>query len=144
MQGIAVLGGTLEVEWGEGFTPTLGSSYSLFGDPQTIAGTFEEIILPEINSDLRWSLVDEVEFYKRRLSLTVVSAGDFDSDGDVDGRDFLLWQRGNSPNPLSAGDLADWQGNYGAGPLTAASVAVPEPSACALLIGVAFLGLLRR
>jgi hypothetical protein len=34
--------------------------------------------------------------------------GDFDQDGDVDGRDFLLWQR----NP-SVGSLADWQNNYG-------------------------------
>jgi hypothetical protein len=33
--------------------------------------------------------------------------GDFDDDGDVDGRDFLLWQR----NP-SVGDIADWQANY--------------------------------
>src|SRR5262245_39274161 len=39
--------------------------------------------------------------------------GDFDGDGDVDGRDFLVWQRGGSPNPLSAGDLAQWQANYG-------------------------------
>lgn len=34
-------------------------------------------------------------------------------DGDVDGRDFLVWQRGESP--ASAGDLADWQANYGSG-----------------------------
>jgi len=25
--------------------------------------------------------------------------GDFDEDGDVDGGDFLLWQRGGSPSP---------------------------------------------
>ena len=68
--------------------------------------------------------------------------GDFDLDGDVDGRDFLLWQRGNSPNPLSVGDLADWQGNYGVGPLTAASVAVPEPSSISLAL-IALLGFLR-
>ena len=53
-------------------------------------------------------------------------AGDFDGDGDVDGRDFLEWQRGNSPNPLSAGDLAAWQAAYGMGGLTAA-VSIPEP-----------------
>src|SRR5690606_23129308 len=53
--------------------------------------------------------------------------GDFDMDGDVDGADFLSWQRGNSPNPLSSGDLADWESNFGATALTAA-VAVPEPS----------------
>ena len=36
-----------------------------------------------------------------------------DGDGDVDGRDFLVWQRSGSPAPLSAGDLADWQDSYG-------------------------------
>lgn len=41
--------------------------------------------------------------------------GDFDNDGDVDGRDFLVWQRGGSPNPLSSGDLADWQAGYAGG-----------------------------
>lgn len=55
-------------------------------------------------------------------------AGDFDGDGDVDGRDFLQWQRGGSPNPLSSGDLTSWQNNYGAGNnLVANSTAVPEP-----------------
>jgi hypothetical protein len=39
--------------------------------------------------------------------------GDFDHDGDVDGRDFLVWQRGGSPTPFSASDLANWQSNYG-------------------------------
>ncbi|MDZ4656098.1 MAG: hypothetical protein SH868_00825 [Bythopirellula sp.] len=52
--------------------------------------------------------------------------GDFDSDGDVDGRDFLLWQRGGSPTPFSGADLATWQSNYGA-PLMAVT-AVPEPT----------------
>jgi hypothetical protein len=46
--------------------------------------------------------------------------------GDVDGRDFLIWQR----NP-SVGDLADWQTYYGTGTLAAAT-AVPEPNSCAV------------
>jgi hypothetical protein len=54
--------------------------------------------------------------------------GDFDGDNDVDGRDFLVWQR----NP-SVGNLSDWQTNYGTGALSAAT-AVPEPSAM-LLVG---------
>jgi hypothetical protein len=61
--------------------------------------------------------------------------GDFDLDGDVDGRDFLTWQR----NP-SMGDLSDWQGNYGFSSLTAASTAVPEPGSlilfCALITAI--------
>jgi len=59
-------------------------------------------------------------------------AGDFDGDGDVDGRDFLRWQRGGSPAPLSSGDLTAWRTNYGMGGLAAVS-AVPEPSTVCLM-----------
>jgi hypothetical protein len=59
--------------------------------------------------------------------------GDFDSDGDVDGRDLLVWQRGESPDPLSADDLSLWQSTYGAGALIA-NVAVPEPTTGIVLI----------
>ncbi len=64
--------------------------------------------------------------------------GDFDIDGDVNGLDFLLWQQGGSPDPLSQSDLADWEVNYGAvAPLTATSTLVPEPSTwIAMLIGI--------
>ena len=57
--------------------------------------------------------------------------GDFDFNGEVNGLDFLLWQR----DP-SVGLLSDWEANYGA-PLTAASAAVPEPTTCALAIAAA-------
>ena len=70
-------------------------------------------------------------------------AGDFDGDGDVDGRDFLAWQRGLSPNPLSAGDLADWRANYGSGGL-AAVTAVPEPQALAMCVFLGATLLVRR
>jgi hypothetical protein len=61
--------------------------------------------------------------------------GDHDNDGDVDGGDFLAWQRGQSPDPLSAIDLADWKANFGAGsPAIAGSTAMPEPSAAVLLV----------
>lgn len=54
-------------------------------------------------------------------------SADFDGDGDVDGQDFLAWQRGGSPNALSAADLALWQEQYGMGSLVA-PVSVPEPT----------------
>jgi hypothetical protein len=54
--------------------------------------------------------------------------GDFDGDDDVDGRDFLAWQR----DP-SIGALADWQANYGSGSIVVASVDVPEPPTWMLL-----------
>lgn len=62
------------------------------------------------------------------------TSGDFDGDGDVDGADFLAWQRGESPNPLSAADLAAWQTNYGATASTVAVNAVPEPQTMLLLV----------
>ena len=55
--------------------------------------------------------------------------GDFDNDGDVDGADFLIWQR----DPAGK-SLTDWQNNYGAGTTTAAASAVPEPSSLALML----------
>lgn len=81
------------------------------------------------------------------LQLTVAGSstpGDFDGDGDVDGRDFLIWQRGDSPVPLSAVDLADWQTNYGDGAPAALTV-VPEPGTFVLLATIAVcLGIRQR
>jgi hypothetical protein len=62
-------------------------------------------------------------------------AGDFNNDGNVDGRDFLIWQRGGSPNSGSHADLVSWQTNYGTGALAANVTAVPEPAS--LLISAA-------
>jgi rhamnogalacturonan endolyase len=74
--------------------------------------------------------------------------GDFNNDGQVNGRDFLFWQRGQSPSPFSSQDLAHWQQNYGkneADFLTAA-VTVPEPAAWLMLgaIGAVQIGMSRR
>ena len=76
--------------------------------------------------------------------LQVLLGGDFDNDGDVDGRDFLEWQRGGSPSPLSSGDLADWQTNYGTTSFTAASNAIPEPSAIVHVVVGALMMFTRR
>jgi hypothetical protein len=73
----------------------------------------------------------------------VIAPGDFDVDGDVDGRDFLMWQRGESTTgPFDAGDLADWQANYGGGAELSSFGAVPEPSS--LLLATMSVGLLVR
>ncbi len=68
------------------------------------------------------------------------SPGDFNGDDVVDGADFLLWQQGESSQPLSASDLNDWQAAFAAGSL-AASQLVPEP--CSALIALAATGALR-
>jgi hypothetical protein len=68
--------------------------------------------------------------------------GDADEDGDIDGRDFLTWQRDYGHSGASAGDMNGngqvdhfdlwlWRNNHGktiaGGPL-GASIQVPEPS----------------
>jgi len=56
------------------------------------------------------------------------TAGDFNNDGKVDGKDFLNWQQ--DPN---VGLLNDWETNYGmVSPLASSSVAVPEPTSLSL------------
>ena len=59
--------------------------------------------------------------------------GDFNFDDQVDGKDFLVWQRGDTINPLSGSDLALWQSIYNAS-VTAAVTTVPEPATLLLLI----------
>jgi len=68
------------------------------------------------------------------LSYSIIFPGDYDLDRDVDGFDFLTWQRGESPESLSASDLSEWEDKFGINyPSTATSSAVPEPSAILLL-----------
>lgn len=62
------------------------------------------------------------------LEYALNATGDFDLSGAVDGNDFLVWQRGGSPVPVSSSDLAAWRANFGASSAAPAS-AVPEPSA---------------
>ena len=62
-------------------------------------------------------------------------AGDFDHDGDVDGRDFLKWQRGESPDPRSQSDLDAWILNFGStSDAMPHAVSVPEPKTFLLLL----------
>jgi hypothetical protein len=74
---------------------------------------------------------------------------DFDDDGDVDGQDFLIWQRGvgatgtgtnmtgdaNNDTNVNGDDLAVWRGQFG----NPAVAAIPEP-ATALLLAAAAIG----
>lgn len=72
-------------------------------------------------------------------------AGDYDLDGRVDGRDFLVWQRtmgatvtpgvgadGNNSGKIDAGDLTVWRNNFGAA-AAASTYAIPEPCTATLV-----------
>ncbi len=79
------------------------------------------------------------EFFKELPLAKLAGPGDYDHDGDVDGRDFLVWQR-----DLGLGNLADWQANYGtpAQLLESNTTAVPEPPT--LLLVLSTMGMLCR
>jgi hypothetical protein len=87
-----------------------------------------------------------VEVLSSMMHLAILQAvaqpGDFNFDGIVDGADLLAWQRGQSPSPLSAGDLAVWQANYG--DTLPAVLHVPEPSTLWIVTVACGLATLRR
>lgn len=102
--------------------------------------------------DLLFSLVDNIEV----TAITALDNADFDGDSDVDGKDFLAWQRGFGINDGSAqpadgdatgdgnvdgDDLLVWQDQFGGTPLSANVAAVPEPASLALW-GASLLGLI--
>lgn len=125
--GAASLNGDIAVSFINAFNPSLGDQFQIL-TASSISGapTFDFSAAP-LGSGLSWLPIQ----LPTSLTLHVVPSstpGDFDFDGDVDGRDFLLWQRNTS-----VGNLNDWQTNYGFGSLTAASTAVPEPGSLILL-----------
>jgi hypothetical protein len=64
---------------------------------------------------------------------TPPAGGDFDGNGVVDGHDFLIWQRGESPGGVIPEDLAEWIANFP----QAGVAAGPEPAGAALVGAVA-------
>jgi fibronectin-binding autotransporter adhesin len=132
--------GTLEVSLINSFAPNVGDTFNIFDG--TISGTFDVLNLPSLMAGKSWNTSQLYTIGV--LSVAAGQPGNFDFDGDVDGRDFLIWQRGGSPIQLSAGDLGDWQANYGVGALVATNVAVPEPTSVALAAMLALMATIRR
>jgi hypothetical protein len=104
--------------------------------------------------------LDSVRYYTSVL-LESTLAGDFDTDGDADGIDFLNWQIGfgissgasladgdaNGDGKVDAADLQLWQTNFGVvttASMAANSLAIPEPASAMLyLCGLAAMLLAR-
>jgi len=134
-------------------TDTIDVSYSLNGASEVsvysgggIAGQFGDVVTTSVNAlvfKFGDAEPDQSLIAIDNWSLTAGTGGtpgDFNSDGYVDGLDFLLWQQ----NP-SVGSLTDWEAGYGGQPLISTAAAVPEPSGILLLIAAsAMFGLSRN
>jgi len=81
----------------------------------------------------------------------IVSSADFDPDGDIDGADFLAWQRGfgtpganmpdgdaNDDNNVDGVDLSIWESQFGSGSnaVAASTSAAPPAAATAPVLAV--------
>jgi hypothetical protein len=130
------------------FTTPTGGDNILFGHSDINAG----ISADPNYAIVQFTLVDNVQV----STVSAVDDADFDGDGDIDGADFLTWQRNvgaagnqsqgnaNGDGTIDAADLAIWKTQFGNPPPAAASAgAVPEPGTwlLAALAAVACLGL---
>jgi hypothetical protein len=109
---------------------TINASQSI-----SLGNAYNTSIFGAADGDLQmtFGLVGGIQINGTVEYVTGGPAGDFDGDSDVDGNDFLRWQRGQSPNPLSPGDLTAWRTNFGTGGAVGAAGAVPEPASVALV-----------
>lgn len=132
VDGTLEAGGSLNVLL-DGYTPVEGDVFEIlsFG----LANGGFDLNLPALANGLAWDSSELLVSGALSVVAEVAQDGDFDGDGDVDGRDFLMWQRGETSDPHSPTELEQWQNGYNAGQL-AASTAVPEPCSLLLVMGL--------
>ena len=131
----------------------------------TTAGQIESLAGLALNTPGQYYVrvtgaADNVQLYELALSaaaLAITPSADFNDDGRVDGRDFVLWQRtlgatgtnlaadANSDGAVDLSDLAIWRQQFGTSPTVSAINAAPEPPATQLALTLAlFLAVVAR
>jgi T5SS/PEP-CTERM-associated repeat protein len=140
--GSLYVGGTLQVSLIDGFVPAAGNRFYLLISPD-ISGLFTTIELPDLPPSLAWNTFNLYSDGYGYIETWGVSppAGDFDSDYDVDGADFVAWQThfpmesgatladgdADSDGDVDGADFVLWQTNFSP-PASAAAASVPEPT----------------
>jgi hypothetical protein len=143
-------------------------AYFLDDSPSAPAGVyafFARLLAPGFEPSnpflvaLNLNVFDAQQYRDGAIAINVAAglAGDFDIDGDVDGNDFLIWQRdlgaagtypaadGSLSGAVDAADLALWKEQFGRSVALPASpaAAVPEPTGLLLALAAALSRALR-
>jgi hypothetical protein len=156
VNGVAQLGGLLNVDIDGGFIPALGNTFNILSATGGVAGQFDQVDV----SGFPAGLTVHVNYLPTLVQLQVVSmpffSADFDNDGDVDPTDLQIWRGAYNLNQLGdadgdndsdGADFLMWQQQVGSAPAVIAAGAVPEPGAlpsAAIGVGALVLGRWRR
>jgi endonuclease I len=161
---------------GSGATSTLTTNLATFNGASTLAGGLSRSFTAAMNTSTAGTfsatytlgfsdenLVGATNLSNLTLTLmgvvapALIANADFNGDGSIDGRDFLVWQGGqgltgtaerlngdaNGDHAVDAADLAVWRTQFGTTPPGFASV--PEPAAAVMLVtGIACFAISRR
>jgi hypothetical protein len=138
--GAATLSGSLTLSAQAGYIPTPGTSFDVL-DWGSRSGTFIAVLLPFWGyAPIGWDLS---QLYTTGVITAISTAGpgDFDSDGDVDGADFVTWQTNfpaasghtretgdaDGDGDVDGADFVVWQTNFPSPPAPGITP-VPEPA----------------
>jgi hypothetical protein len=124
LSGQALLAGALNVSLLDGFSPSLGNTFTFLSAVGGIAGAFDTTDLPDLATGLSWS----INYNPTNVQLAVVAgvAGDFNDDGSVDAADYVVWRKTDG----SQSGYDTWRAHFGeslAGG-SASNTTAPEPT----------------
>jgi hypothetical protein len=141
VSGDAALDGTLAISLvnlgGGTYAPSVGTAFTFLTTTGDVGGAFSHVQGPD---GYNW----RVNYLANSVQLVVGNPGDFNNDGLVDARDYVVWRQ-NSGGPLN---FAAWRSHfgmtYGSGTVGGFGTGVPEPSALLMIAGAACVLALNR
>ena len=148
VSGNATFGGGLNVSLLDGYVPVPGTTFDILKWGSR-TGTFDAVNLPPLPSPLAWN--QSQLYVNGKISVTSpYLAADFDENFAVNGADLTKWRTGvvaagtthlqgnaDFDQDVDGADFLIWQRQLGGVPIVAATAAVPEPGAVALISIVA-------
>ncbi len=146
--GGAALDGSLTVNVGGSFVPTLGQTFDLI-TAADVSGLFSSVTVPDILGTLEYRIIYNPGSVQLVVAdeLTSAPTGDFNGDFVVDAADYVAWRKGLGTIYTQA-DYDAWRAHFNpAVPANSASTTAtaPEPTTVALLVlTIAILAPLQR